>query len=148
MGIPTYWFQAEEVEVQDTPQPELDPVTGRPVIDPATGKPRYKHNLMATSRNNFLFVGGVPVFYWPVMATNLQSPTYYMDRIRVKSDSVYGGQLLLDWNAYQLLGLQDAPEGVKWTVSTDIMSKRGFGFGTMLDYERDDMFNILSLIHI
>lgn len=142
MGIPTYWFQAEEVEVQDTPRPDLDPVTGRPIIDPETGKPRYKHNLMATSRNNFLFVGGVPVFYWPVMATNLQSPTYYMDRIRVKSDSVYGGQLLLDWNAYQLLGLQDAPEGVKWTVSTDIMSKRGFGFGSMLEYERDDMFNI------
>jgi hypothetical protein len=142
LGVPRYWFQAEEVDLVDIQQPLLDPLTGLPASDPETGEPLIKHNMMATSRNNFIYLGGVPLFYWPVMATNLTSPSYYIDRLKIKSDSVYGVQLMADWDVRQLLGIENAPDGTRWTISTDVLSKRGFGIGTNYLYDVNQMFRL------
>jgi lipopolysaccharide export system protein LptA len=137
IGVPRYWFQAGNVQVEDIHRPLLDPFSGQPLVDPATGEAEIDHQLMATSRNNFLFLSQVPVFYWPVIATDLTKPTYYIDRIRIKSDRVFGQQLLLDWDAYQLLGIRNKPLGTRWGLSTDFLSERGIGLGTDFKYEGD-----------
>ena len=142
LGVPRYWFQAEEVKLVDIQTTQLDPLTGRVLLDPDTREPVVTHNMMATSRDNFLYLGGVPIFYWPVMATNLTSPSYYIDRLKVKSDSVYGVQFLADWDARQLLGVENAREGTRWTISTDLLSKRGFGIGTLYQYDVNEMFRL------
>ena len=142
LGVPRYWFQAEEVELEDIQQPVLDPQTGQLAKDPETDEPLVKHKMMATSRNNFIYLGGVPLFYWPVMATNLTSPSYYIDRLKIKSDSVYGAQVMADWDVRQLLGLKNPPEGTRWTISTDVLSKRGFGIGTNYIYDVNEMFRL------
>ena len=56
----------------------VDPLTGQPVIDPDTGQPVVEHQKLATASNDFVFVGPVPVFYWPTMATDLNDPAYYI----------------------------------------------------------------------
>lgn len=145
MGIPTYWFQSDEIEITDTLERQVDPLTGQQRRDPKTNELVFDHNITAESQNNFLFVGGVPIFYWPVMATRLDSPAFYLDRIRFKSDRVYGQQLLIDWNAFQLFNIENPPKNSKWSLSADFMSERGVGIGTLYDYQRDDMFNLPGL---
>jgi hypothetical protein len=87
-------------------------------------------------------LGEVPVFYWPFLATDLTDPSFYIRRVRVKNDSVFGTQLLTDWDAYQLLGIRDKPEGTDWDISLDYLGDRGFGHGTTFKYGRDDLFGL------
>ena len=53
----------------------------------------------------------MPVFYWPMLATDLNEPTFYIRRARFKHDNVFGTQVLTNWNGYQLLGIRNKPDG-------------------------------------
>lgn len=142
LGVPRYRFASGMVELEDIQRPLLDPFSQQPLVDPETGEPQVDHQLMATSRNNFVYVAETPIFYWPTIATDLTKPTYYVDRIRIKSDRVFGQQLLLDLDLYQLMGIRNKPEGTKWGLSTDLLSERGFGVGTNFRYQRPGFFGI------
>ncbi|HUE72227.1 MAG TPA: organic solvent tolerance protein OstA [Pirellulaceae bacterium] len=142
IGVPRYWFQAGNVQVEDLQRPLVDPFSGQPLVNPATGEAEVEHQLMATSRNNFLFLSQVPIFYWPVIASDLTKPTYYLDRIRIKSDRVFGQQLLLDWDAYQLFGIRNRPRGTQWGLSTDYLSERGMAFGSNFKYEGETLLGL------
>lgn len=137
MAVPRYWFQSGNLTVVDNPRPKLDPITGQAVVDPVTQEVDVEHDFKATSRNNFVYVGGVPIFYWPTIATDLEQPSFYLDRIQLKSDRVFGQQILADWNLYHLLGVEDPPEGSEWLLSTDYLSDRGPALGTQFRYERN-----------
>ena len=115
----------EHVIRSNAQTPLVDPFTNQPQVNPATGELLVEHQLLATSQNNFIYVGGVPIFYWPVIATDLTEPTYYLTGARFKNDRVFGTGVLLDWDLYQLLGIANKPPGSKWTLSTDYLSLRG-----------------------
>lgn len=139
MGQPGYRIQAGDVYYEDLQSPAFDPLSGQPQIDPETLQQVVDHQRLATSRNNFLFLGPVPVFYWPTLATDLKDPTFYLRRARIKNDRVYGTQILTDWNAYQLLGIRKPPKGTEWDLSFDYLGDRGFGHGTTFVYHRDQL---------
>jgi hypothetical protein len=136
MGVPRYWLQAENVDFRDVQTYHTDPFTGQTAIDPITLEPAVKHQYLATSRNNFVFVGGLPVLYWPVMATDLEDSTFYVESFDVGNDSVFGLQASADVDMYHLLGLRNAPDGTSWTVSPHYLSERGMGLGTDYRYDR------------
>ncbi|MEO8494440.1 MAG: organic solvent tolerance protein OstA [Planctomycetota bacterium] len=138
MGVPRYWLQSGEVKLTDIQTPAVDGFTGQPYIDPQTQEPAVEHQMLATSSNNFLYVGGFPLFYWPTIATDLKEPSYYITGAKLKNDRVYGTQVLIDWDIYQLLGISNKPDGTKWTLSTDYLSQRGPALGTNFRYERPD----------
>ncbi len=142
MGVPAYWLQAGQVTFQDIQTPRTDPLTGQIASDLVTGDIAVDHQYMATSRNNFLFAGGLPVLYWPVMATDLSQPNFYLDSLTVRNDDIFGFQIFSDWNMYQLLGMRSPPEGTQWTFSPDYLSKRGFALGTEVEYDRFGFFTI------
>jgi hypothetical protein len=138
---PTYAFTGDEIQFEDLQHPVVDPITGAPAIDPATGQPVVAHQRLAQSTNNFLYIGDVPVFYWPTMNIDLDDPHYYIDSFRFRHDSIFGYQTLFGLDAFQLLGMK-RPEGVKWDLDLDYMSARGFGYGTGVEYARDSFFSI------
>ncbi len=146
IGYPRYWVQSEQVTFRDEQRPRLDPITGSPQRDPVTGEVDVDHSLLATSRNNFLYVGGVPVFAWPLLATDLRKPTFYVDNLRIRNDDIFGTQVLVDLDAYQLLGIQQPWEGTDWTISTDVLSERGPALGTTFRYDRQDSFGHPSAV--
>jgi len=139
---PTYKLEGQTITFTDVEQPVIDPFTGQPGFDPFTGTPATTHQYMVESQQNFLYVAGVPVFYWPTIATDLAKPSYYIDNFRVRNDSVFGFQTLLELDMFQLLGYADAPRGVEWDLNLDYLSERGFGFGTGVEYGRDDFFGV------
>jgi hypothetical protein len=138
---PSYALTADQITFEDLQAPITDPLTGTPAIDPATGRPAAAHRRMAEASNNYLYVGDVPVFYWPTLATNLEQPSYYINNARIRNDSVFGTQALLELDAFQLTGIQ-APAGVKWNFDLDYLSKRGFGYGSGVEYGRDTFFSL------
>jgi hypothetical protein len=140
IGHPRYWLQSDQITLRDVQQPRVDPFTGQAAVDPVSGEPDVDHQLLATSQNNFLYVGSTPVLYWPFMVTDLRKPTYYVDRVRVKNDNIFGFQIFTDLDAYQLLGVREPPRGTNWTVSLDYLSERGPAAGTYFDYDRRDAF--------
>lgn len=142
MGVPRYWFQSENINVLDVQRQAIDPVTGLPAVNPANGQPQVDHRYLATARNNSIYFFENPIFFWPVIATDLTSPTYYVENVRIKSDRVFGQQLLVDYDLYQLLGIQDPPQGTKWQLSTDYLSERGLALGTNYRYEGQNLWDM------
>jgi hypothetical protein len=135
---PSYHFEAETITLEDRQRAAIDPVTGMPLVNPVTGQPVVEHDTLAQSEGNFLYVAGVPVFYWPTLATELEKPSYYIDSIRVRNDSVFGFQTLLEIDAFQILSLEPV-EGVEWDLNLDLLTERGLGFGTGVEYARDSL---------
>ena len=142
MGKPSYRLQAGSVRLEDRETPRIDPVTGAPVVDPATGEIATEPYRLATAENSFLFIDDLPIFYWPTFATNLEDPTLYVRRVRLRHDNVFGTQALVDLNMYQILGLRDPPEGTEWDASIDYLSKRGLGHGTKFSYDREGFLGL------
>jgi hypothetical protein len=126
MGVPRYWLQSQRLQLTDRK---------RLTTDRATGVQRIDSDPFIESSNNFVYLGGVPVLYWPTLSTSLQQPTYYVTGVDVGNDSNFGAQLMLDFNLFQMLGISNAPEGVEWELSTDYFSDRGPALGTSLRYD-------------
>jgi len=138
---PSYAFESDQITFEDLQQPVIDPITGAPAIDPATGQPVVGHQRLVRGTNNYLNVGSVPVLYWPTFATDLEKPSYYVNSARFRHDSIFGFQALFELDAFQLLGIDPVP-GVRWDIDLDVLTERGFGFGTGVEYARDSFFTI------
>ncbi len=133
MGVPRYWLQSEQLQLTDR---------GRVEVDPATGIQRTVTEPYVESSNNFVYVGGVPVFYWPTFGTSLQQPGYFVSGASVGNDSIFGTQVQLDFDLFQLFGIDDAPRGVDWELSTDYFSERGPALGTSLNYRLPGLLGV------
>ena len=142
LGTPRYRLQAQEVYFEDVQTPQVDPWTGQVQVDPQTGEPLLDHQQNFTSRHNFLFLEDVPVLYWPWMAADVSEPTLYIRRVQYKYDKSFGNQILTDWNAYQIFGIRQRPEGTRWDASVDWLDKRGLGHGTTFSYRRNNFLGI------
>ena len=141
LGVPSYWAQAGVVKFQDIQQPRVNAMTGQLEVDPRTGEAAVAHDLMASSHNNFVYVGGWPIFYWPVLASNLRDPSFYLRGFSLKGDDVFGTQVLTEWDLYQLLKIREPPEGTDLTLTADWLSERGIGVGATFQYERFGVWN-------
>ena len=128
---PSYAFGAEEITFQDVQTQTFDPLTGTVTTD---------HRQLAESNGNFVYLGNVPVFYWPTIATDLSKPSFFIDNIRFGNDRIFGFQTLVDLDAYQLFGIRNAPAGTDWGLSLDYLSDRGIGHGTDFAYDRNEIF--------
>ena len=125
LGVPRYWLQSQQLRLNQRQ---------RMIVDPVTRQNRIKRESYVSSNDNFVYFGGIPVFYWPRFAAKLEIPTFYLTGANYKSDNAFGDQILLDFNVFQLLGMQDAPDGLDWELSTDYLSDRGPAIGTTFEY--------------
>lgn len=125
LGIPRYWLQSEQLTLREREQTEVS----------ANGSSTVHREPFVDSRNNFIYMSGVPVLYWPKFSTSLERPTSYVSSVGVNSDGVFGTQYLLDLDLFQLLGIQSASKGLDWELSLDYFTERGFAVGTNFEYQ-------------
>lgn len=137
LAMPTYEFRAGTMSLNDTQIPQRDRFTGLPIIDPRTGEPVVEHRQTITSNNNVVMAGGVPFFYWPVMTTDMQKPTFYVNDFSIGNDNVFGTRGSIGFDAYQLLGVRNPPQNTDFDVDFGYMSKRGFNAATKFTYGND-----------
>ncbi|HWB00766.1 MAG TPA: hypothetical protein VG713_19875, partial [Pirellulales bacterium] len=139
---PGYRLQAKDVFFEDNQRPVVSPYTGAPELDPSTGEQAIMHTQTVTSNNNLVYVGPVPVFYWPTFATDLEQPSFFLRKIQYRNDRLFGNQILTRFDLFQLAGAKNKPGGTDWIAGPDWLSRRGFGGGTTLRYNRNDFFGI------
>lgn len=140
LGFPRYWVQSGELDIRHEQVPRVDPRTGALMVDRSSGSLMYDHRYDTRSNNNFVYVSGVPVFYWPSLRSDLSDPVYYIKSLSFKNDGVYGTQVLSRFDLYQILGIGEPPEGSEWSLDVDYLSDRGFGLGTEYLYEGTNLF--------
>ncbi|MBI1248420.1 hypothetical protein GC197_11360 [bacterium] len=134
MGVPRYWFQSSQIEYTDQESVLANPITGEAQIDPLTGQPKIDHKRLATSRNNTVYVSGIPVFYWPVLSADINDPVFYLNKISFKNDQVFGFQVRSEFDNYEILGIDNPWEGTEWVTDLDYLSMRGVGVGTQFNF--------------
>lgn len=128
LGLPRYWLQSREVQFSDLRTEE-----NLSVYSPTNA--RRPTDMRASSRSNFVYLSGVPILYWPSFSTNLAEPSFYLTGAKVNNDQIFGTQVYLDWDVYQLLGI-NGPQGTRLRLSTNYLSERGFSLGSRFDYDR------------
>lgn len=132
LGVPRYWLQGDRVEFQD----QRDEAEATNLAPTVAGQPT---KMSATSRNNFVYLGGLPVAYWPIFSTNLAKPNFYLTGLKYKNDSIFGQQVMADFDLLQILGI-DGIDGTDWTLSTDYLSQRGPAIGSRINTNRPSLF--------
>jgi hypothetical protein len=135
LGVPRYWVQADKVEFTDKSSQSPNRMMGLRF----PGQTRDETGMQARARNNFVYIEGLPVFYWPVLDTNIDTSSYYLSGVKFQNDQIFGTQVMVDWDLYQLLGIQPI-DGTRWRLSTDYFSKRGFAAGTNYQYNVPNFF--------
>jgi len=133
LGVPRYWLQSDRIELNDRKSEPTSTMFGLPVAG-ATGS---QTGMQAKARHNFVYLEGLPVLYWPILNTNIDTSSFYLSSFKFNSDTIFGNQIMLEWDAYQIFGLQ-GKDGTRWTFSTDYLSKRGFAGGTNFQYNVPD----------
>ncbi|MEM9367812.1 MAG: organic solvent tolerance protein OstA, partial [Planctomycetota bacterium] len=131
MGVPRYWLQSNRLELFQRP------IT---VADEVTQQPRLDSESYLSSRGNFVYLAGFPVLYWPTFRAPLQRPTFYLRGARLENDDIFGTQVLLEWDTFQLLGLTNPPAGVESVLLTDYLSERGPAIGNRITWDRANLF--------
>lgn len=133
LGVPRYWLQSERLQFTN----RVTRTTNR-----VTGQPELVSEPFIESSNNFVYAGGLPVFYWPTLAAPLREPTLYISGIDFGNDDIFGVRALVDFNLFQVLGINDAPRGVDWDLTLGVLSDRGPVIGTSLDYTVAGLFGV------
>lgn len=95
-----------------------------------------------TGRGNFLYIGEIPVLYWPYLESPLEDVQSPLKRVRARRDRTFGTQLLTAWNAWEVLGWDQPPGEWNWYFNLDYLSKRGPAAGTYGDYEGSALFGV------
>lgn len=144
IGVPRYWLQSETLDLNRRPQFEYNEF-GQLQFDPTTGQPESAWSYDGTSRNNTVYILGMPVFYWPSLNGNSNQGSYYISGLAVKNDNVFGFQTYTKWDAFQLFGIRKPPQNTEWDLNLDYLSDRGFGFGTEASYNMVDPYGPRTL---
>jgi hypothetical protein len=134
LGIPRYWLQSDSISLTGQDRVITDPASGLPLVDPSSGQPGTGKRFFVEAEANSVYVGGVPVLFWPRFRTDLDNPGYYVERIRVGNDGVFGTQLGVGLDLFQVLGIDNRPEDTDWIGLVDYLSRRGVGIGTEANY--------------
>ncbi|MBI1344667.1 LPS assembly protein LptD [bacterium] len=129
LGRPGYRLQASDVFIDYRPSGSL---FGGPVpvqIDQTTGREIPQLTPWATITNSTLVVGETPVFYSPYVSVPADDPGIPLQALTFRQDRIFGTQIRTQWDAFQLLGLEQPPDS-KWTAEFDYLSDRGPLLGT------------------
>lgn len=129
LGVPRYWLQADKVELKDRSTETKSTLFGVPI----QGNTGNQTGMKANARHNFVYLEGLPIFYWPVLNSNIDTSSYYITGLNYKNDDIFGNQVMANWDLYQILGIPGF-DGTRWTLSTDYLQNRGIGIGTQFDY--------------
>ena len=129
LGVPRYWLQSDRIELSDRSNEPKQNLFGLPFV----GRTPDQTGMQAKARNNFVYIEGFPVLYWPFLNSNVDTSNFYVSGLKYNNDRIFGNQVMVDFDLYQVLGLQGI-DGTRWTASTDYLSERGFALGTNFTY--------------
>jgi hypothetical protein len=126
--------------IEDNTVP-LRNIFGMPVLDRTTGQPVMLRQTLLNGDNTFFQLEKIPFFWLPSVWTTAQEPLGPIQNFSWGFNQIFGLQLGVSLNVYQLLGLQPRPN-TRWLLNLDEMSYRGPAVGTLYNTAANDLFGI------
>jgi hypothetical protein len=114
---------------------------GLPFIDPRTGQPLTETEHYFKSSNVVLDLEGVPIFYTPYLAGNVEHPLGPLEAVGANYNHIFGFQLYTTWDMYELLGLKRLPD-TRWRLYLDYLTLRGPALGTDFEWASKSFLGI------
>ena len=118
--------------IEDKTSPKFS-IFGTPVLNRETGRQEEKTQTLVEAHDVFFELENVPFFYLPYVAGDAREPLGPVRSIDVGYNRVFGLQLGVGVDMYELLGL-DPLEGTRWGANLDYLTRRGPGLGTEFDF--------------
>jgi hypothetical protein len=114
---------------------------GQPVLDRRTGQPVLQRETMLTGDNTFFEMEKIPFYWLPHISTNIQEPLGPVQDFNFGYNHLFGVQLGVSLNLYELLGMQPRPN-TRWLLNLDYLTYRGPGVGTLYNYTGTELFGV------
>ena len=118
-------------------------VFGREIINLQTDQPVVEIEKQVDAQDVFLRIEDVPVFWLPYFHGDANDPLGPIRDISAGYNNIYGAELHVGWNIYDLLGIDRIPM-TTWHMDTDYLSLRGPALGTEFDFAGKDPFGVPS----
>jgi len=141
---PGYRFTSRSVDVRRVVSDQADPNTGRTVGKPDDPRSPQDLTWRIDARQNFFYLGAVPIFYWPRFLANADDLDPPIQQIVFRSNNYFGQQVLADFNAFKLFGISKPQWIDTWNLDIDYLSERGVAVGTEVGWFGKDLFRDLS----
>jgi hypothetical protein len=144
---PAYKINNRTVDLIRQSRPLTDPNTGKQVGDPNDPNPPMDLIWRYDARQNFFYMGPIPVFYWPRLTgetDDLESP---LRMISFGSISYFGEELLTAWNGFKVIGVKRPYNVDIWNLDLDYLSARTKDFpalGSEIGWFGRDLFRDLT----
>jgi hypothetical protein len=116
-------------------------IFGVPFTDPRTGQPETEQQRLIRSRNVFLEVDNVPIFYLPYIQGDANDPLGPLENVSLGYNSIFGFQAMTSFNMFNLLGIDPDP-GKRWRLDVDYLSLRGPALGTQYEYFQKSILGV------
>ncbi|MSR58093.1 MAG: hypothetical protein EXS05_10505 [Planctomycetaceae bacterium] len=139
-GKPGYRLQASDIFIEPRLESPFNR-SGANQFNPETGLVEADPTLWATTLNNSFFVEDMPLFYLPYLSVPAEDPNIPLRNINFQNDRIFGFQVRTVWDLFKLLGA-DRPEGSRWDLNLDYLTKRGPQIGTAGSYRGTDRFGL------
>ena len=144
---PGYRITSSRIDIYRERQRLADPNSGKAVGQ--RGDPDAPEDLhwWIDARQNFFYMGPVPVFYWPRVLLNADDLEPPLRQISFRTNNYFGQQLLTDFNGFRLFGLKKPSFVDLWNVDIDYLSARTKSFpalGTEIGWFGGDLINDLN----
>jgi hypothetical protein len=137
-GLKVY-VQEATLENKEVPKTSI---FGRQFINRQTGLPETETERLIKSRNVFLEVDNIPIFYTPYLQGDANDPLGPLQSINFGYNKAqFGFVFSAIFNVYDLLGLEPVP-GTSWKTDVDYFSRRGPAVGTDFNYNGKDLFGV------
>lgn len=150
--IPGYRFTSRDVDVNRVYGNQADPLTGRRVGDTRGDKAPLDLTWRIDARQNFFYIGPVPVFYWPRFVTDADDLDPPLRNIGFRTNNYFGQQIVSDWNPYKLFGINKPRPSDRfnvdtWNIDVDYLSARGLAAGTEVAWFGSRLFDSVPSQH-
>lgn len=144
---PGYRFTSRSVDVFRVLSKQTEPNSGRTVGDKNDPNPPQDLTWRIDARQNFFWLGRIPIFYWPRFVTDADDLEPPLRQFSFRANNYFGQQALFDFNGFRLVGLKKPKFIDIWNVDLDYLSARTKTFpalGSEIGWFGGDLINDLS----
>ncbi|MBX6315036.1 MAG: hypothetical protein IRY99_19295, partial [Isosphaeraceae bacterium] len=141
---PGYLFRSRSLDLTQVVDAQQEPSSGTTVGSARDPKAPKEKVWLIDARQNFFFIGPVPVFYWPRVLTESDDLDPPLRQFSYRYGNYFGHQFLFDFNGFKLLNLRKPQWIDNWNVDVDELTLRGIAFGSEIGFFGKDLIGDLT----